>query len=100
MKPLFQRITSKPYQSDKNQPAPFAHPIYMKNILIVCFFSLFAGCSSPSPSSDETPEYVGKPKGVRLIFVTFPHMRSLFRHFSIAVHQVVCSPIYMNLHQK
>jgi hypothetical protein len=26
MKPLFQRITSKQYQSDKNQPDPFAPP--------------------------------------------------------------------------
>jgi hypothetical protein len=42
----------------------------------------------------------GQAEGGRLIFVTFPHMRSPFRHFSIAVHQVVCSPICMNLHQK
>jgi hypothetical protein len=31
MKPLFQRITSKPYQSDKNQPDPFAHLLYQSD---------------------------------------------------------------------
>jgi hypothetical protein len=35
----------------------------------------------------------GQAEGGRLIFVTFPHMRSPFRNFHIAVHQVVCSPI-------
>jgi hypothetical protein len=39
-------------------------------------------------------------EGVRLIFVTFPHMRSPFRHFSITVHQVVCLPICINIRQK
>jgi hypothetical protein len=45
----------------------------------------------PSPSTsnlngDVTAEGVMTAEEVRMFFVTFPHMRSFFRHFSIAVH--------------